>query len=157
MTTRDADGESMDAIAEQLSGRTWSPDTLEAIAVLVRSTGREVAEPEAFDDTPEWDACENCMGTGGERDEYGEGQCGACAGAGRFPANEAARQFRRDREAEQRAALERIARLEDHDYEPDDDDPEDGDPRLSSSFVAPDESPAYRQQMRDAGRGHLLR
>lgn len=39
---------------------------------------------------PEWYACEDCLGTGGQRDERGEGQCGACGGSGRLPANEAA-------------------------------------------------------------------
>lgn len=41
--------------------------------------------------TPEWDACEDCMATGGQRDENGEGSCGSCGGAGRRPANAAAR------------------------------------------------------------------
>ncbi len=39
---------------------------------------------------PEWDACEDCLGSGGQRDEYGEGNCFACGGSGRLPANGAA-------------------------------------------------------------------
>ncbi len=42
-------------------------------------------------ENPQWDSCEDCMGSGGQRDEYGEGNCGACVGSGRLPANEAAR------------------------------------------------------------------
>lgn len=39
----------------------------------------------------EYDACEDCLGTGGHRDQYGAGECGACGGTGRLPVNRAAR------------------------------------------------------------------
>ncbi len=50
---------------------------------------------------PEWDTCEDCLGTGGHRTESGEGSCGACGGSGRLPANEQAH-VEKQQAAEQR-------------------------------------------------------
>lgn len=38
----------------------------------------------------EWYPCEDCMASGGQRNEYGEGNCGTCGGSGRLPGNQAA-------------------------------------------------------------------
>ena len=63
-------------------------------------------------DVPEWEACEDCMGSGGHRDEYGEGSCGACGGRGRLPVNEAAREVVREREERRQEAIYRQAERE---------------------------------------------
>jgi len=63
----------------------------------------------------EWDQCEDCFGTGGHRDSYGEGQCGNCGGRGRVPANGAAiAQLTRD-ETKRQQAIERMVTRE-YDY-----------------------------------------
>jgi hypothetical protein len=38
------DAEALDAIAAGLSGREWTPDTLDIIAGIIRNTGREVLD-----------------------------------------------------------------------------------------------------------------
>jgi hypothetical protein len=38
------DVEAMDAIAELMSGAEWNPDLLDAIADIVRSTGRDLED-----------------------------------------------------------------------------------------------------------------
>lgn len=40
----DADGAALDRIAAVLDGAGWSPGTLEAIAEIVRGTGREIRD-----------------------------------------------------------------------------------------------------------------
>lgn len=50
------DTEALDRIARVLDAESWSPDTLDDIAVIVRQTGREVKDvdlPVAEDDSPE--------------------------------------------------------------------------------------------------------
>jgi hypothetical protein len=42
-----SDTEALNRIHACLSGLEWSPDTLEAIAVLVEATGRPIAPPPA--------------------------------------------------------------------------------------------------------------
>ncbi len=41
------DRAALDAIARTLHGKEWSPDELEAIATLVRETGRVIGPPSA--------------------------------------------------------------------------------------------------------------
>ncbi len=53
----------------------------------------------------EYDQCEDCLGTGGHRDEHGEGDCGTCGGSGRNPANEAARKEVSGRISQREAAI----------------------------------------------------
>jgi len=57
---------------------------------------------------PEWDTCEDCMGTGGRPDADGEGSCGSCGGRGRRPANAAADAQVQRAERDRRLALERM-------------------------------------------------
>jgi hypothetical protein len=47
------DSRAMDLIARLMSGNEWSPDTLDQIADIVRSTGREIAEVEGDETTYE--------------------------------------------------------------------------------------------------------
>ncbi len=54
---------------------------------------------------PAWDACEDCLATGGLRDAHGEGSCGSCGGTGRRPANAAAREEVRRAEAQRVDAM----------------------------------------------------
>ena len=69
------------------------------------------------DDLPEYDSCEDCLGSGGYRDPYGEGTCNACGGSGKYPANEAARVEVRNREmARQEDAYERARRQYEEEY-----------------------------------------
>lgn len=41
---RVSDMRAMERIAALMSGKEWSPDTLDEIAEIVRATGREIAE-----------------------------------------------------------------------------------------------------------------
>ena len=47
------DKTAVDAITELMSGKEWSPDTLESIAAIVRMTGREIA---SSDECPHCDS-----------------------------------------------------------------------------------------------------
>jgi DnaJ-class molecular chaperone len=59
--------------------------------------------------------CEDCLGTGGRRNEYGEGDCGACGGTGTVHLNTPAEQARA--EAERKDWFLELARREmDDDY-----------------------------------------
>ena len=58
-------------------------------------------------DDPEWDTCEDCMGSGGHRDAYGEGTCSSCGGRGRMPGNEAAREQAKKQEQDRQDAIYR--------------------------------------------------
>jgi hypothetical protein len=51
-TRRSSDSDALDRIAEQLDGSEWSADDCEAVAGLVRDTGREIRE---VDDLPDED------------------------------------------------------------------------------------------------------
>ena len=46
----EAYGEALDAIAEIMSGNEWDADTMDAVARIVRETGRTVANYEPGDD-----------------------------------------------------------------------------------------------------------
>ena len=68
--------------------------------------------------TAEDEPCEDCLGSGGQRDQYGDGNCAACGGRGRIAAN---------REAEQRdIEQERLRRQDRYDRIRLDTDEEDG-------------------------------
>lgn len=41
------DAQALDAITAALSGKEWSPDTLDAVATIVRETGRTIEDLEA--------------------------------------------------------------------------------------------------------------
>lgn len=45
MSSTISDSQALDAIAAILTGSIWSPDTLEEIAEVVRSTDRTIADP----------------------------------------------------------------------------------------------------------------
>ena len=47
-----SNAQALDAIAELLDGKEWSPDTTDAIADIVRRSGREVRD--VADVKPEW-------------------------------------------------------------------------------------------------------
>ena len=61
---------------------------------------------------PEWDTCEDCMGTGGMRNLDPDGDCGSCGGRGRMPANQAARDHLSGQARERALRYERAARRE---------------------------------------------
>ena len=66
---------------------------------------------------PEYDSCEDCMGSGGHRDSYGEGNCGACSGTGHRPSNEAAyEEVRQRQEARNESFYESARRAMDEDW-----------------------------------------
>ena len=43
------DADALDLIRDELSGREWSPDTLEVIAAYVRGTGRDILDADAVE------------------------------------------------------------------------------------------------------------
>lgn len=44
------DDQAMESIRSAMSGVEWSPDTLDAIADIVRLTGREIANSDEYED-----------------------------------------------------------------------------------------------------------
>lgn len=54
----------------------------------------------------EWDTCEDCMGTGRNPSMFGGGDCGACGGKGRFPANDEASELAREEERRFQARIQ---------------------------------------------------
>ena len=52
-TVGNADAKALDAITAEMSGREWSPDTLEAIAEIVRGTGRVIEDSAEYEHLPE--------------------------------------------------------------------------------------------------------
>ena len=59
---------------------------------------------------PEYDPCEDCMGSGGHRDYNGDGSCFACGGKGRIPSNKEAVLLENERETSRTEAIWQQAR-----------------------------------------------